>query len=64
MGKGKGEERKDNVEEDNAGSKMHANPNHDNLVSSFSQRDEEEKMMEMEMDEEMPAGVAKGSSHQ
>eukprot|EP00957_Ditylum_brightwellii_P092417 7037248-Ditylum_brightwellii.AAC.1 len=31
---------------------------------SFSKRDEEEKMMEVEMYEDMPAGVAKGSSHQ
>ena len=30
----------------------------------FSQQEEEEKMMEVESDEEMPAGVAKGSSHQ
>ena len=43
MGKEKGEESKDNVEEDNAGSKKHASPNLDNLVSSFSQQDEEEK---------------------
>eukprot|EP00957_Ditylum_brightwellii_P167290 12734688-Ditylum_brightwellii.AAC.1 len=37
MGKEKGEESKDNVEKDNAGSKVHANPNPGNLVSSFSQ---------------------------
>eukprot|EP00957_Ditylum_brightwellii_P131989 10064000-Ditylum_brightwellii.AAC.1 len=39
-----GQESKDNVEEDNAGSKMHGSDN--NLASSFSRPNEEEKMME------------------
>eukprot|EP00957_Ditylum_brightwellii_P135754 10352941-Ditylum_brightwellii.AAC.1 len=56
MGKEKGEEIKDNAEEDNDGSKVHANPNPENLVTCFSQQEEEEKMMEVEMNEEMPGG--------
>eukprot|EP00957_Ditylum_brightwellii_P147910 11262829-Ditylum_brightwellii.AAC.1 len=54
MGKEKGDENKDNAEEDNAGSKVHANPDPDNLVSSFSQQDEEGSVMEAEMDADVP----------
>eukprot|EP00957_Ditylum_brightwellii_P055932 4238036-Ditylum_brightwellii.AAC.1 len=47
-----GQESKDNVEEDNAGSKVHMSDDH--LASPFPEPNEEENMMEVEMDVEMP----------
>eukprot|EP00957_Ditylum_brightwellii_P149392 11378395-Ditylum_brightwellii.AAC.1 len=47
-----GQESKDNIEEDNAGSKVHGS--YGNLASSFSEPNEVENMMEVEMDVEMP----------
>eukprot|EP00957_Ditylum_brightwellii_P038708 2925791-Ditylum_brightwellii.AAC.1 len=49
-----GQESKDNIEEDNAGSKVHGS--NDNLMSSLSEPDEEENNMEVEMDVDMPKG--------
>eukprot|EP00957_Ditylum_brightwellii_P192227 14632169-Ditylum_brightwellii.AAC.1 len=49
-----GQEIKDNVEDDNAGSKVHRN--NDNLASSLPDSDEEGNKMEVEMKVEVPKG--------
>eukprot|EP00957_Ditylum_brightwellii_P206213 15347344-Ditylum_brightwellii.AAC.1 len=52
-----GQESTDNVEGDNAGSKVHGI--NDNLVSSLPEPDEEGNMMEVEMEVKMEVEVPK-----